>query len=110
MSGSSLDESSAICFYKPMTSKSSRKRKRKYNWGWQKGHDLGLRLAIRAAGKKAGADPERITAWGKKWLAEGLGIKVQSINHWRHIPSDRLLMVHMLTGVPLSKLNPRLFK
>jgi hypothetical protein len=90
-----------------MTSKSSGKVKRKYNW---KGPDLGLRLAIRAAGKRAGADPERLTPWGKKWLAEGLGIKVQSINHWKHVPHDRLMMVHMLTGVPLKVLAPKIFK
>jgi hypothetical protein len=86
------------------------KRKKKYNWGWSKGHDSGLRLAIRAAGKRAGADPERLNSWGKKWLAEGLGIKVQSINRWTHIPKDRVMMVHMLTGVPLATLAPKLFR
>ncbi len=72
--------------------------------------DSGLRLAIRAAAKQAGEHPRRWSTRGKKHLAEGLGIKVQSINHWHRIPRERVMMVHILTGLPLSTLAPDLFK
>lgn len=70
----------------------------------------GLRLAIREAGIRSGCDPRRITIEGKKWLADGLGIKAQSINDWKRIPRTRLLMVHHLTGIPLELLEPKLFR
>ncbi len=72
--------------------------------------DLGLRLAIREAAKRAGVDPKYHETKGKVALAEGLGIKVQSLNHWRRVPRDRVMMVHILTGVPLEKLAPDLFR
>jgi len=65
----------------------------------------GLMLAIRAAGKQGG-DWRR----GKFFLAEALGIKQQSINLWTRVPRNRIFMVHKVTGVPLAKLAPDLFK
>ena len=71
----------------------------------------GLRSAINAAAKMAGAIPGHLwDSAGRKWLAEGLGIKVQSLNHWEDIPRDRIMMVHVLTKIPLSELAPDLFK
>lgn len=77
---------------------------------WRRGMDKGLRLAIREAGKRSGLQPKYWTTRGKTYLAEGLGITVQSINHWTRVPRERVMMVHMLTGVPLSVLAPDLFK
>ena len=71
-----------------------------------------LRLAIDTAGRLAGAgpSPQQVDAAGRKWLAKGLGIKVQSLNHWRDIPRDRIMKVHEITKLPLAKLAPDLFK
>ncbi len=73
--------------------------------------DSGLRLAIRAAAIRAGVKEKKwYRSRGKVALAEGLGIKVQSINAWKRIPRDRVMMVHIVTGLPLSTLAPDLFK
>ncbi len=81
--------------------------KRKYH---RKTMDSGVRFALREAGRRAGGDPRAWHVTGKTWLAEALGITVQSINQWQHIPKNRLLMVHQLTGVPLEKLAPKIFR
>jgi DNA-binding transcriptional regulator YdaS (Cro superfamily) len=57
----------------------------------------GVELAIKAAGNASE-------------LARLLGIKVQSIQQWRHIPAKRLLDVERVTGVPRADLRPDLFK
>lgn len=43
-------------------------------------------------------------------LAEGLGIKVQSLNHWIRVPRNRIMAVHRLTGVSLDDLAPDLYR
>ena len=70
----------------------------------------GLRFAILKAGELSGCDPRAYYIRGKYWLAEGLGIKVQSLNQWKKIPRNRVMMVHRLTGIPLEKLEPELFR
>ncbi len=72
--------------------------------------DSGLRLAIRKAALLGNADKKHLHTQGKVLLAEGLGIKVQSINNWHRIPRERVMMVHIITGIPLAELAPDLFK
>ena len=57
----------------------------------------GLRAAIKAAG-------------GVLALARNLEIRAQCFYKWRRIPRQRIMQIHRLTGVPLSKLAPDLFR
>ena len=56
----------------------------------------GLQAAIVAAGTKSR-------------LADGLGIKKQSIQNWSRIPAERALQIERLTGVSRTILRPDLY-
>ena len=40
-------------------------------------------------------------------IAKALGITVSAISHWDKVPTERLPEVSQLTGIPISKLDPR---
>jgi TorA maturation chaperone TorD len=42
-------------------------------------------------------------------LARGLGLSQPSVSAWRRIPSDRVLAVEALTGIPREELRPDLY-
>jgi DNA-binding transcriptional regulator YdaS (Cro superfamily) len=48
-------------------------------------------------------------AGGTASLAAGLGIKAPSIYNWKRIPSERVLGVEKLTGIPRTELRPDLY-
>jgi|MudIll2142460700_1097286.scaffolds.fasta_scaffold1686265_3 DNA-binding transcriptional regulator YdaS (Cro superfamily) len=56
----------------------------------------GLQQAINAAG-------------GAAALARQLGITVQAISQWRHIPAERVVAVSRATNVPVTILRPDLY-
>ena len=65
---------------------------------------------LRARDFRNGVDLAIKRVGTKEILAELLGIKVQSINHWRRVPRGRVMKIHELTGIPLRKLAPDLFQ
>lgn len=56
----------------------------------------GLELAIEAAG-------------GVGALARSLGIAQPSVSNWKQIPSERVLNIEQLTGIPRTDLRPDLY-
>ena len=42
-------------------------------------------------------------------FAEALGVKHPSIHNWRRIPSERVLQVEKITGIPRHLLRPDLY-
>lgn len=58
---------------------------------------LGVKRAIKGAG-------------GRRALARGLGITVQSVNKWRRVPRKRIVQIEKLFGVPRHLLAPDIFK
>lgn len=42
-------------------------------------------------------------------LAKGLNIKHQTIYSWRQIPSERVVDVERITGIPRQELRPDLY-
>lgn len=42
-------------------------------------------------------------------LAAGTGTTLQNVGKWRRIPSERVIQVETLTGVPREKLRPDLY-
>ena len=63
----------------------------------------GLTLAINAM-------PGSSYTRRKVALAEALGIRVQSLNHWKRVPRARLMAVHRSTNIPLEDLAPDLYR
>ena len=62
-----------------------------------KNFSKGVQAAIKGAG-------------GKKNLATGLEITVQSIDKWQRVPRKRIVVIERLFGVPREKLAPELYR
>lgn len=63
----------------------------------------GLKLAVnKMPGKTFGAK--------KKALADALGITVQSINRWTHVPRKRIVAVEKITQIPREAMAPDLYR
>lgn len=48
-------------------------------------------------------------AGGLTPLAEALGITVQAVSQWKHVPVERVLAVSALTGLPPHELRPDIY-
>ena len=78
--------------------------RRKKSFGSKRARrSAGLTLAINAM-------PGSSYTRRKVALAEALGIRVQSLNHWKRVPRARLMAVHRATGISLEDLAPDLYR
>jgi hypothetical protein len=81
--------------------------------------EAGLRLAIEAAGtryrlaiiqREAGLQLAIEAAGTRYRLAMLLGIRPASVLKWWRVPSDRIVQVERVTGIPREKLRPDLYR
>lgn len=47
---------------------------------------------------------------GYRSLARALGISHQAIVGWKRVPSERILQVEKVTGIPREELRPDLYR
>ena len=73
---------------------------------------FGSKRARRSAGLTSAINAMPGTSYTRRKvaLAEALGIRVQSLNHWKRVPRARLMAVHRASGISLEELAPDLYK